>query len=144
MAKIEFKGIDAYQKQIAALGLRETDKMLKYAIYPAAGMAKQEIEDATPVSDDPRSSGDLRASVVISPFRKDTDLTYTEVTFSGYDRKGVPNQLIARALESGRSTTIGKVGKHPFMRKTIERIRRKATDLMQDALGDYLNKVFRK
>lgn len=144
MARIEFKGIDAYQKQMAALGLRETDKMLKYSIYPAAGMAKQEIQDATPVSDDPRSQGDLRASVVISPFRKESDLTYTEVTFSGYDRKGVPNQLIARALESGRSTTIGKVGKRPFMRKTIERIRRRANDLMQDALGEYLNKVFRK
>lgn len=139
MAIIEFKGIDAYRKKLEQLGKRDADKAIRYAIYPAADFFMNELKSSVPVSDDPRTAGDLRDGLTLTPMKDTAGFIYTVATFAGYDSKGTPLPLVARALESGRSTPSGKVGKHPFIRKTVDRTRKKAEGLMQTALDKYLN-----
>ncbi len=145
MAKIEFKGVDAYRKKLEALGKRDADKAIRYAIYPAANLAAEELKKNVPVSMDPRSRGDLQDGIILTKMEDDgTGFISTTLTFEGYDRKGAPLRLVARALESGRSTRKGKVGKHPFMRKTIAHIKKQAESMMQTALDKYFYDYMRK
>lgn len=138
MATIEFKGIDAYAKKLEELGKRDAAKAIRYAIYPAADVVANELKAAVPVSDDPRTAGDLRDGLTLTHMVDDNGFISTTATFAGYDHKGTPLPLVARALESGRSTPKGKVGKHPFIRQTINRVRKKAEGLMQAYLDRYL------
>lgn len=136
MATIEFPGIKAYQKQLEQLGsMREVEKMLKYAIYPAAGEVLDAIRSETPVD-----TGDLRDSETLTKYRTEDGYVYTQVSFAGYDRKGTPNVVKARVLESGSSNQ----KKRPFIRKAVRRVERKAEQLMQTALDKYLYDKFRK
>ena len=140
MANITFDGIAAYQKQIEALGNPKTvEKMCKYAIYDAAGMVCDEIKKETPVD-----TGDLRSSVKLEAMRTHDGETYTKVTFAGYDRKGVPNMLKARVLESGRSGPTGITGKHPFVRQTVRRCAKLAEFMMDRAVNEYLSHFMKK
>lgn len=140
MASIEFKGLEAYQKQIAALSDPKTvESMCKYSIYDAAGMVCDEIKKATPVD-----TGDLRSSVKLEGMRTHDGEIYTKVTFAGYDRDGTPNTLKARALESGRSGPTGITGKHPFVRQTVRRCAKLAEFMMDKAVNDYLSHFMKK
>lgn len=136
MPTIEFKGIEAYQKQIAALGNPKTvEAMCKYSIYDAAGMVCDEIKKATPVD-----TGDLQDSVVLEPMKSDDGLTYTQLDFAGYDRNGTPNMLKARAIESGTS----RIQKQPFIRPTVKRVTKMAEFMMDKAVNEYLSKFSKK
>ena len=140
MASIEFKGIEAYEKKIAALSDPKTvEAMCKYAIYPAAGYVLDELKKATPVE-----YGDLRSSIVATPMETDDGTTYEKLDFVGYDRKGAPNRLKARVLESGRSGPYGITGKHPFIRKTLRRCTNTAETMMDKSINDYLSHFMKK
>ena len=140
MAKVQFKGIDAYQLTFKQLGNPKViEGMCKYGVYPAAGMAVEELKKAVPYD-----NGDLHDSAAISDMKTENGVTFARVTFTGYDRKGVPNLLKARVLESGRSSPTGKIAKNPFMRRVKERIRKQAESLMQGALNDYIDKNIKK
>ena len=145
MPKIEFSGIEKYEAKLRALGDPKTIQgMCKYSIYDAAGYVLEELKNACPVSDDDRSSGELRDSIITTPMKDEDGFIYEKLSFGGYDSKGVPNILIARAIESGRSTPLGKVGKHPFVRKTVERCAKQAEQLMDKAVNKYLSNFMKK
>ena len=136
MATIEFKGIDAYQKQLAALANPKTvESMCKYSIYDAAGMVCDEIKKETPVD-----TGDLRDSVRIDQMVTRDGFTYAKVDFVGYDRDGTPNLLKARVIESGTS----RVQKKPFVRPTVKRVTKLAEFMMDKAINEYLSKFMKK
>lgn len=136
MPTIEFKGIEAYQKQIAALGNPKTvEAMCKYSIYDAAGMVAEEIRKETPVD-----TGDLRDSVTLETMTTRDGMTYTKVDFAGYDRDGTPNMLKARAIESGTS----RIQKQPFIRPTVKRVTKMAEFMMDKAVNEYLSKFSKK
>ena len=136
MASIKFDGIAAYQKQIEALGNPKTvEAMCKYSIYDAAGMVRDEIRKATP-----EDTGDLARSVTLEPMKTRDGMTYTKVNFEGYDRKGVPNMLKARVLESGTS----HVPKQPFVRPAVRRVQKLAEFMMDKAVNEYLSKFMKK
>lgn len=140
MATIDFPGIDAYMKQIAALANPKTvERMCKYSIYDAAGYVLEELKKATPVD-----SGDLRDSIITTPMKSEDGFIYEKLDFVGYDRDGTPNMLKARALESGRSTPLGKVGKHPFVRSTVRRCAKTAGFMMDKAVNEYLSHFMKK
>lgn len=136
MPTIEFKGIEAYQEQIAALGNPKTvEAMCKYSIYDAAGMVAEEIRKETPVD-----TGDLRDSVTLETMTTRDGMTYTKVDFAGYDRDGTPNMLKARAIESGTS----RIQKQPFIRPTVKRVTKMAEFMMDKAVNEYLSKFSKK
>lgn len=127
MAKFTYTGMDKYQEQLAALS-KDINKMAHYALYPAAGLMLDTLKANTPVD-----SGDLRDSEILTKFVDDTDETYTSIAFDGYDRKGVPNSLKARALESGTS----RIRKHPFIRPTIRQINQQCVDMIDQKIQEY-------
>lgn len=136
MATIEFKGIEAYQQQIAAMANpKNIESMCKYSIYDAAGMVCDEIKKETPVD-----TGDLRNSVKLETMQTRDGMTYTKIDFAGYDRDGTPNMLKARVIESGTS----HVQKKPFVRPTIKRVTKMAEFMMDKAVNEYLSKFMKK
>lgn len=136
MATIEFKGIEAYRKQIEAMANpKNIESMCKYSIYDAAGMVADEIKKETPVD-----TGDLRNSIALEPMVTRDGMTYTKLDFAGYDRDGTPNMLKARVIESGTS----HVQKKPFIRPTIKRVSKLAEFMMDKAVNEYLSKFQKK
>lgn len=80
-------------------------------------------------------TGDLLDSFGIAP--PDTDKngnTNTKIGFEGYDSKGTPNALKARAMESGTST----LRKRPFVRPAVNRTKGKAIEAMGKELEDQM------
>ena len=136
MPTIEFKGFEAYQKQIVAMANpKNIESMCKYSIFDAAGMVCDEIKRETPVD-----TGDLRDSVAIEKMVTRDGFTYAKVDFVGYDRDGTPNLLKARVIESGTS----HVRKRPFVRPTVRRVTKTAEFMMDKAVNEYLSKVMKK
>ena len=131
MAKLSFDGLYQYEKLLAELGA-DALKMAKYAVYPAAGMVLEEIKASTP-----RDTGDLADSEILTKFVTDEGYVYTAVVFDGYDRKGVPNSLKARALESGTS----RMPKHPFVRPTVNRIKQAVIQKIAAGTDEYISNL---
>ena len=131
MAKISMEGLYQYEKLLAELG-QDVEKMAKYAVYPAAGMVLDELKAATP-----RDTGDLANSEILTKFQTTEGAVYTAVVFDGYDRKGTPNSLKARAIESGTS----RLPKRPFIRPTVTRIKRQVIDTIANGTDEYISKV---
>jgi len=131
MAKIEFPGFDEYAKQLKALG-KDIEGICKYAVYDAAGMVADAVKANTPVD-----SGDLQNSIGLSRFRNDDGYINTKLVFEGYDSKGVPNALKARALESGTS----KRPKHPFIRPAVNQVKNAAINTIRVQLDKKLYEI---
>ena len=133
MAKIEFKGIEAYQKRLAQLG-RKSESVCRYAIYDAAGAVVEAIKANAPVD-----TGDLRDSIVLAPMKNEDGFVHTKVDIVGYDRKGVPNLLKARALESGTS----RLPKKPFIRPAVRRVENLTQLLMEKSLDEIISRIMK-
>lgn len=131
MAKISMEGLYQYEKLLAELGA-DTEKMAKYAIYPAAGEVLEALKAATP-----RDTGDLVNSEKLTKFQTNEGAVYTAVVFDGYDRNGTPNSLKARAIESGTS----RMKKRPFIRPTVNRIKQRVIDTIAQGTDEYISKV---
>lgn len=145
MPQIKAKGIKQYEATLRELGDYKTIvKMCKYSLYDASGMVLEELKKATPVGDDPKTAGDLRDSIITTRMKDDNGFISEKVTFAGYDRKGAPNIVIARTLESGRHGPHGIEGKHPFVRPTVRRVSTLAEFLMDKAINEYLSKFIKK
>ena len=119
-AKFTVDGFTEYFDKLEKLGNRATG-IAKKGLYDGAGIAADAIKRAVP-----RDTGDLAASLYIDKFDTVDGGAETKIGFAGYDRDGVPNQLKANALESGRSSPQGVVGKHPFVRKAFNAVKSKA------------------
>lgn len=131
MAKIEFKGVNEYAQQLDELGA-DAEGICRYAIYDAAGLVMDAIIDNAPVD-----TGDLRESVELSVMKNKDGFIYTQVIFEWYDRKGTPNSLKARAIESGTS----RMQKRPFIRPAVNRVKKQAEQLIAENLDKKLNEI---
>ena len=138
MATIKFEGLADYQKQLDQLG-RAAPGICKYAVYDAAGMVCDAIKENCPESDDKRTQGDLKRGIGLSKFKNDEGFIYTKVVFAGYDRKGTPLDLIARALESGKSYK----KKHAFIRPAVNKVKRAAEFAIELALNKKINEYMK-
>lgn len=155
-----FKAGDEYALKLSKLAAN-ADEIAKKAIYSAADIVAGEIKKNL-VSNlrDPayagkgsygkskagswggKSSvpkGDLMESFGITPISQDEDGNWNaKIGFDGYDRKGVPNQLKARAMESGTST----LRKRPFVRPAVNATKKKAIDVMNEIVDQECKKIF--
>lgn len=134
MAKMTVSGLKEFEIKISKLG-SESDRIAKKVV----------IAGAIPIADEVRknleknlegskySKGDLLDAFGISPASVDNEgRTNTHVGFEGYDSKGVPNALKARAMESGTSTQ----PKKPFVRPAVNKMRKRAVEEMGNALDE--------
>lgn len=132
MARMTVMGLDEYALKLSRLG-SDAPKIAKKVVRAGANPIADEIRKGLEknLQGSPYSEGDLLDSLGITPASEDRKgNTNCKVGFSGYDRKGVPNALKARAMESGTSTQ----PKKPFVRPAVRRAKKKAIDEMGKAL----------
>ena len=165
MARVSFKGSQEY-----ALRLRELEHtaaqgtVLEEAVKAGAKPVADEIRrrlDALP-SDDFRKlepgekfTGlpvvnhlDLLDSFGLTPVDRDRNgFVHVKAGFDGYGSKptkaypkGIPNQLLARAVESGSSVR----EKTPFVRPAVNATRKEAEAEMDRVVRQELEKIFEK
>jgi HK97 gp10 family phage protein len=152
MAKMTVKGLDKYNKMLDQLG-KEAPKVAKKAVYRGADIVANEVRRGLEKNlSDPhyagtgegdykttKPTGDLLAALGVAPI--DTDAkgnTNTKIGFDGYDHKGVPNALKARAMESGTST----LRKRPFVRPAVNATKRSAQDAMGKVVEEEIAKIY--
>lgn len=132
MAKISFKKGDEYALKLSRLG-NQSEEVAKKAVYVGAKIVADEIKKRIP-----EDTGDLSDSFGITPIERDkSDNWNAKLGFDGYDSKGVPNQLKARAIESGTS----QMPKRPFVRPAVNATKKKAVEAMKKAIGEGTQKI---
>lgn len=159
MAKIEMKGLNAYTAVLSNLERSVKTEVIGKAIYDAAGMVTDEIQKG--ISSIPtdntygwknhlangitsKQKAGLHNGLGISHMRDDFGYLNVRVGFDGYNDvkttafpNGQPNLLIARAVERGTSY----VKATPFMKRSIERVRKKAMESMRITVDTNIAKI---
>lgn len=136
MPKIKTSGLDELIQVLGDLS-DDVTGICKMGLYDGAKILADEISASIPVGE----SGDLKASFGIAKFRHDNGSVETIIGFDGYDSRGTPNRLKARALESGRSFYGKTVGKHPFIRAAVRRARAAAVNAIQDKIEEQIKNI---
>lgn len=155
MAKMEIKGIDELALKVSQLG-KDTPKIAKKMVRAGANPVADEIrkrlenlpsDTFRKLSSDEIFTGvpevqkkDLTASLGVTPVDIDYNgITNVKVGFAGYGSyptkkypKGVPNPLLARAIESGSSVR----KKTPFVRPAVNKSKKIALTEMQKAFDE--------
>lgn len=160
MAKMEIKGLTEYANMLDKLGANAPE-ITKKVVYTGAGVVADEIKKrlqenlndpayvgkgsgelgvkSTMLSGRQGQTGDLLASFGVSPIQVDRDgNTNAKIGFEGYDSKGVPNALKARAMESGTS----KLKARPFVRPTVNAVKGKVQQVMGKKLEEEISKIY--
>lgn len=160
MARFAFRGTEEYALKLAKLGA-VVEETAKRAIYEAAKVVTDEIRsnierlpedkyrylrqgekfDGVP----PAQKKDLLDSLGITPVQYDKKGFWNvKIGFDGYGRfktkkysKGVPNQLLARAIESGSSVR----RKIPFVRPAVRRTKDSAIYAMSIVIEEEFQKI---
>ena len=141
MARMTIKGTDELAIQISRLETMSTE-IAKDVVMAGAQPVADEIRKGLEknLQGSKYSTGDLLDSLGIAPPDVDRNGNVnTKVGFDGYDRKGVPNIVKARVMESGSS----KQKKRPFVRPAVNRSKQKAIEEMQKKLDEELKKIFK-
>lgn len=139
MAKITWKTSHDIEVKMEKLG-RQAEEICKRAVYEGAGIMADQIRKNLEknLAGSTDSTGDLAASLGIAHIQDKGDgFISTKVGFDGYDRKGTPNALKARAMESGTS----RQQKKPFVRPAINQVRGKAKQAMADKVEEEIKKI---
>lgn len=149
-----FQAVDDFSLKLSALAAG-TEDMAREAIYDGARIIADEVrknldanikdqESAAKSgaslfkSPQMKRTGDLEKSFGITPIRLGKDGAWNaKIGFSGYDSKGVPNQLKARVMESGSST----IKPRPFVRPAVNATRAKALAAMQKKIKNKMNEI---
>lgn len=122
------KGLDEYIDKLSKLGSKMPEvakRAVQAGVNPLADEVRKQLEKNLQGSK--YSTGDLLDSLGVTPVGVDENGVYNaKVGFSGYDRKGVPNALKARAMESGTS----RQPKKPFMRPAVNRAKKRVLEEM--------------
>lgn len=160
MATISFKGGDEYALKLSRLATQSED-VAKRAVFEGAKVVADKIGtnlDALPeesfrylrggekfVGIPQRQKQDLKDSFGITPITRDADGNWNaKIGFDGYGGiptkkypQGLPNQLLARAIESGSSVR----QKKPFVRPAVNATKKKAVEVMKKIIDEETNKI---
>lgn len=165
MARISFKGFEDYAEalkklEFAAQGGEMLEKAAKAGGAPVADEIRRRLRNLP--EDEYRrlnpgevftgipagQKEDLLDSLGVTPPQRDRKgFVNVKVGFDGYGSyptraypDGLPNQLLARAVESGSSVR----KKTPFVRPAVQATRKEAVDEMDKAIRQELEKIFGK
>lgn len=165
MARVSFKGASDYAQALKQLEFTaEQGKLLEDAVKAGAKPVADEIRrrlDALPTDDFRRLDDgekftglpvvnhlDLLDSFGLTPVSRDrSGFVNVKAGFDGYGSKptkaypkGIPNQLLARAVESGSSVR----QKTPFVRPAVQATRKEAEAEMDKTIRQGLEEIFGK
>ena len=160
MARMTFKAGKEYAIKLSKLATGQ-EEIAKKAIYAAAGIVADRIKanlNALPeekfrylrdgekfVGVPERQKKDLIDSFGITPITTDSKGNWNaKIGFDGYGStptkkypKGLPNQLLARAIESGSSVR----QKKPFVRLAVNATKKKAQAEMEKIIDKEIEKI---
>lgn len=158
MAKMTFKGLDEYIKQLNKLE-SNSDKYIGKAIYDGADIVADEIKSAInslPTDNASYKKAGLRAgpsaiqkaglvkSFGITKMRKDGTELNVKLGFDGYNNvktkrwpNGQPNVMVARSIESGTSW----MTKNAFVSKATRSSKNKAETKMGQTIDEEIKKL---
>lgn len=139
MATFAFTAGEEFSLKISSL---ETDveEIAKKAIYAGAKVVadRMRVNLQSVISD--TTATQLVGALGITPIKRTVYGWDTKIGFDGYDTEGVAFQLIARAMESGTSTSTRK--KRPFVRRTINQTKAEVKEVMDRVIEEEFKKMF--
>lgn len=163
MAKITFKGQSEYYEKLKQMEEHFlSDEPIERAVAKGAAPVADAIRSNLEGLPDERfrrlyngdkflvlsqaEKNDLSASFGLAPVKKNkSGFIHTKAGFDGYGShptktypQGVPNQLVASAVESGSSVR----QKMPFVRPAVNATRKKAVSEMEKSIDEDLKKIF--
>lgn len=162
VARMAFKLGDEYALKISKLATNSAS-VAKKAIYAGAKIVADEIKNNIQnlpeenfrylhdgdkfIGITPQQKKDLGDSFGIAPISQDKDGSWnTKLGFDGYGSfktakypNGLPNQLLARAIESGSSVR----EKWPFVRPAVNKTKKAATAAMQEVIDEETKKIMK-
>lgn len=137
MATIKFKKGDEYALKLSRLATG-SEEVAKKAIYQGARVVANKIKANLEGILSPDATGDMLGSFGITPIERDKDGNWNaKIGFDGYDRKGIPNQLKARVLESGSS----RQQKRPFVRPAVNATKKQAIEAMSKIIDEETKRI---
>jgi len=160
MARMEIRGFDELELQLSKLADPEISKeVVQAGAQPIADQIRKNLEGLPEdkfrylnkgevfVGVPKQQKQDLLDSLGITPPDIDFDgNTNIKIGFDGYGKiptkkypKGVPNQLLARAVESGSSVR----KKTPFIRKAVNKAKKLAEAEMQKKLNEHIEIIMK-
>ncbi len=160
MARMEIRGFDELELRLSKLADPEISKeVVKAGAQPIADQIRKNLEGLPEdkfrylnkgevfVGVPKQQKKDLLNSLGITPPDIDFDgNTNIKIGFDGYGKlptkkypKGVPNQLLARAVESGSSVR----KKTPFIRKAVNKSKKLAEAEMQKKLDEKIEIIMK-
>ncbi len=156
MGNISVSGIDDLMDRLSSLG-DNAEKAARHIVYEGAKVVADGISKA--IQDLPEdkmrylqngdkfdvltkeNKEDLQKGLGVSKIETEGGETHAYIGFAGYGSvsskkypKGLPNAMIAQAIESGSSVR----AKHPFVRPTVNKLKGEAQSRMQQALDEYI------
>ena len=162
MAKITFKGQSEYYKKLQQLqDVYRQDEPLERVVYKGASVVADAIRSkigSLPVTgfqrlpEGKRFSGiskeqkeDLLKGFGLSPIQRLSKSIDTKAGFDGYGSyptksypQGIPNNLLARSIESGSSVR----GKTPFVAPAVRASKDKAVREMENEIDTQMKDIF--
>lgn len=137
MARFTLTASVDYEIALSKMAVK-SEEVAKKAIYGAAEIVANQIKSNLEGVLSNEATGELSDSFGIAPITRDNRGNWnTKIGFDGYDSRGVPNQLKARALESGTSTQ----GKKPFVRPAVNATKKKAQEEMDRIIEEEYKKI---
>lgn len=147
MARMTIKGLDDLEINLSKL---DDDEIAKKCVFSGAKVIADEIRNRLESNDTlPKDQlDDLLDSLGVAPIETDAAGNInTKIGFKGYGRKptkkyplGLPNQMMARAVESGTSFR----PKRPFVRPAVNAKRKEAIKTMQETYDKEIAKKLKK
>lgn len=161
MATFQFKGLDAYIKQLSALNAGDKGDIIGKTVYAGAAVVADAVRksiETLPVGPGTAKDGELIDTVTptqkrglldgfgISHIQDDDGFVNVKLGFDGYNGtrtknypKGQPNVLIARAVNSG--TTFRK--KTRFVDKAVSSSSKAAEKAMDETCNREIEKIMK-
>lgn len=143
MAKMEvMRGFIDLEMQLSQLEGRSVE-IGKKAVTAGAGVLADQVRLNLKknLASSRYTTGDLIGSLGVTHADVDKKgVINAKVGFSGYDRKGVANQLKARVIESGSSTQ----KKKPFLRPAINKTKKQVEQTMQEIIDNEIQKIVKE
>lgn len=160
MARITFMAGDEYAVKLSKLA-EQSDRIAKKAIYEGVNIVADAIAsnlNALPTESfrflkdgekfggiPEESKADLLSSFGVTPISVDRDGNWNaKVGFDGYGRfktkaypNGLPNQLLARSIESGSSVR----KKRPFVRPAVNKTKQRVIAKMDEVIQAEIEKL---
>lgn len=149
MATIRFKRGDDYILKLERVG-SEADETTRRALYEGAKVVADAVKNNIrnlPLCDAEKYIlRDLEESFGITPMQSDRGGWEVKLGFDGYGSRktkkyprGLPNQLAARAIESGTSFR----PKHPFVRTAVNAARGPCREAMKRQIDEDIEKIMK-